>query len=236
MSEEKPYGIVYVLTSPSGKQYVGQTVKTLKHRLRKHRSLAEGRFQNSAIAGAVRKYGIDAFESCVIAIASSQRELDALEIRHIAEQGTIAPNGYNLLAGGSGGRVHHKDTREKLRKAATGRKASDETRRKMSESNKGDKNGFYGRKHSEETKLKMRVHKRTPEHAAKLGSAKAGTVLTQEHKTKIGEGIRKFWDEKGRSPLNHSTYAGYRKGCKCRPCLDANSSYHKARRERKLAE
>jgi hypothetical protein len=102
----------------------------------------------------------------------------------------------------------------------------------MSLANAGEKNGFYGRKHSEETKIKMRSHKRTPEHAAKLGIAKRGTVLSQETRDKIGEGIKKFYDDKGRSPVLHATYAGYRKGCKCRPCLSANSAYHKERRDR----
>lgn len=34
---------------------------------------------------------------------------------------------------------------------------SDETRRKISEACKGEKNGFYGKHHSEEAKLKMKL-------------------------------------------------------------------------------
>jgi len=42
--------------------------------------------------------------------------------------------------------------REKLRQARLGKKASPETRLKMSEAHSGEKNSFFGRGHSEETK------------------------------------------------------------------------------------
>ena len=43
---------------------------------------------------------------------------------------------------------------------ATGKISSDEKKRKISESMSGEKNHFYGRHHSEETKQKMREAKR----------------------------------------------------------------------------
>ncbi len=230
---ESVYGVVYALTSPSGKQYVGQTTKTIKHRIRKHNTLAEGNFQNSAIANAIRKYGINSFTILEIAQATSQEELDSLETRYISSLRTSAPHGYNLLPGGRGRSGTHQDTRKKLRKARIGRKHSPETIRKISEANKGEKNKFYGKKHSEETKRKMRAHERTPEHAAKLGNAKRGVVLSESHKEKIKTSLRFFHDKKEKTPVPHSTYAGYKRGCKCRLCLDANSRYHKKWRKQK---
>ena len=53
------------------------------------------------------------------------------------------------------GKKASKETREKLSKAHSN--ISDETRRKISEACKGEKNGFYGKHHSEEAKLKMRL-------------------------------------------------------------------------------
>jgi len=41
MNDKKPYGIIYVLTSPSGKQYVGQTVQSVEKRLLSHKSEAK---------------------------------------------------------------------------------------------------------------------------------------------------------------------------------------------------
>lgn len=43
----------------------------------------------------------------------------------------------------------------------TGKTHSDETRRKKSESKKGEKNSFYGKKHSDETKKKMSEARKT---------------------------------------------------------------------------
>lgn len=49
-----------------------------------------------------------------------------------------------------------KETKEKLRLASTGRKYSEDTKRKLSEINSGEGNGFYGKNHTEETIKKMR--------------------------------------------------------------------------------
>lgn len=43
-----------------------------------------------------------------------------------------------------------------IKKANTGRKASLETRKRMSESRKGEKNGFFGKKHSNENKKRIK--------------------------------------------------------------------------------
>jgi hypothetical protein len=47
------------------------------------------------------------------------------------------------------------DVKEKIRKKAIGRKASVETKQKMSENRKGDKNGFFNKKHNDITKKTM---------------------------------------------------------------------------------
>lgn len=48
------------------------------------------------------------------------------------------------------------ETKEKISKIKTGKKASDETKEKMSDSHSGEKNHFYGKKHSDETLSKTR--------------------------------------------------------------------------------
>jgi len=53
-----------------------------------------------------------------------------------------------------------------------------EFKEKMSILNMGENNGFYGMKHTEEAKLKMR-------------NAKLGTKLTEEHKEKVSESLKK---------------------------------------------
>ena len=73
----------------------------------------------------------------------------------------------NLTDGGEGvlGLIVSDETKRKLSEINKGKKVSDETRRKLSEMNKGEKhpffgktgegNPFFGRKHSEETLKKM---------------------------------------------------------------------------------
>ena len=63
-------------------------------------------------------------------------------------------------------------TYEKCLKAAKhknlGKKASEETRRKLSEINRGQGNGFYGKKHTEDTLAKIRASKASESHLRKV--------------------------------------------------------------------
>ncbi len=51
--------------------------------------------------------------------------------------------------------ISAKECPEGFWKGRISSKCSEETKRKMSESRKGEKNGFYGKKHSEETRIKI---------------------------------------------------------------------------------
>ena len=76
----------------------------------------------------------------------SQEELDEWEQYYIKFYNTLWPNGYNLTEGGNGG------------------VPCEETRRKISNANKGKligkKNPFYGKHHSEENKIKWSEKKK----------------------------------------------------------------------------
>jgi len=88
-------GIIYMLTSPSGKSYVGQTVQELAARIGGHRC----RSRCFAIGAAIKKYGIDAFNVVVLAIDIPTDLLDYAEDAFIVQYGTMKPNGYNLIRG-----------------------------------------------------------------------------------------------------------------------------------------
>jgi group I intron endonuclease len=92
---------LYILTSPSGKQYVGQAVNT-HVRFSKYRRLAC--MQQTALHAALSKYGWDAFSVEVLGHVPAA-DADRYETYLIADLGTQAPGGYNVMAGGqSGGR------------------------------------------------------------------------------------------------------------------------------------
>jgi len=67
------------------------------------------------------------------------------------------------------GRVMSDDQKEKLRQANLGKKASVETRRKISEAVSGEKNGFYGKPLSSESKAKVFATKRAKTVAKTIG-------------------------------------------------------------------
>ena len=65
------------------------------------------------------------------------------------------------------GKIVSEETREKLAECKRGKPISDATKEKIANSMTGDKNHFYGKKHTEETKEKLRGPK-SPEHLAKI--------------------------------------------------------------------
>ncbi len=92
--------IVYLLTSPSGKSYVGQTTRPLPVRWSQHKSDARLRKHDWPIQRAIRKYGAENFTVVVAARASSKANLDALEKFFIPMFGD-----YNIAPGGEGGAI-----------------------------------------------------------------------------------------------------------------------------------
>lgn len=90
----------------------------------------------------------------------SQERLNALEIQYIRQ---LKPK-FNFTDGGDGssGFKHSEESRKKMSENNKGennpmyeKKHSEETRKKMSESKKGENNSMYGKTHSEKTKKKI---------------------------------------------------------------------------------
>ena len=106
---------IYILTSPSGKQYVGKDSR-LPSRTKEH--LSGNAPQCPAIHDAIQKYGRDAFSVEIIRYPGiSQEALNAVERWQIKRLKTLAPEGYNLTEGGEGGNPSE-ETRQKMRENA----------------------------------------------------------------------------------------------------------------------
>jgi len=75
-----------------------------------------------------------------------------------------------------------------------GSKMSLESRKRISESLKGDKNHFYGKKHSPETKARMSAKIVSQETRDKIAASRKGKLLSPEHKAKIKAGVRRNLD------------------------------------------
>lgn len=96
-------GYVYVITNiVNGKRYVGQTISSIKSRWRQHKHEAKSG-SRYAIHAAIRKYGPENFTiTCLERINGGKPELNFAERKHIAENQSLSPFGYNLTEGGEG--------------------------------------------------------------------------------------------------------------------------------------
>ena len=95
----------------NGKQYVGQTSRTLEQRWREQ---CANNSQCTYLHNAISKYGKENFKVEQIDTALDQEELDYKEQRYIKYYNTLAPNGYNLESGGTYGKRLSKATCCKL--------------------------------------------------------------------------------------------------------------------------
>lgn len=160
---------------------------------------------------AINKYGINNFEKIIIEQCKENNILQK-EIYWIKEKKTLSPFGYNLTLGGEGslGRLCSEETKIKIKKSLTGKKASIETCLKLSNMHKGKKVSNY-KSHplSEVTKQKLRI-------------IKSGKPLSEHHKKQISlatKGIKKISEEqKTKISLRHKGSIHNLKEKKCPHC------------------
>lgn len=136
--------ILYRLTFPSNKCYIGITTKTLPKRCYGHIQTARAK-NKAAVYNAIRKYG-ESFKREVLVVGNIDY-LKELEIKAISWFKTLAPAGYNLSFGGDMSPLLNPIIAIKLKgnqhaRNLTGikKKRSPEYIAKLSESMKGNKN------------------------------------------------------------------------------------------------
>lgn len=153
--------IIYVFTNKiNGKQYVGQTVRPFEERFGEHKR------KKSLLNSAFNKYGEENFTYKVVDTAETIEELNRKEVAWIQKLGSVEPFGYNLCYGGGNTMGYNHKPESRLKMSMT---------KKNKGSAKGEKNHFYGKKHTEETRRKMREAWATKR------------VMTEEMKQKIRE-------------------------------------------------
>lgn len=151
------YGYIYKFTNlETGKVYIG------KHKYDKPELDKNYLTSGTLIQKSINKNGIDKFKHELVCICESLDELNKKEVFYIDYFQSIYPNGYNLTSGGDGLSEPSKEIREKISIAHRGRKQSDESNKKRSET------------------LKKVIH--TPEWIEKIRIANKGQVVTEQQR------------------------------------------------------
>lgn len=194
--KNKP-GKIYMLTSPSGKSYIGKTIQSIEKRMKAHKyrsSKSDSRFGN-----ALRKYGIENFELTILHDNVPNYDLNSLECHCIWIFNTLdRVYGYNNKIGGEGsnGYKHSAETIQKMKDY----KITEEHRQNIKNNvPKGKDHHFYGKTHSTETKQKIR-------------ETKLGSKHSEETKSKMSKSQRKH----KRKPHTKETKEKIRKALKGR--------------------
>lgn len=171
MKEQENYCVYKHTNKTNGKVYIGLTGRKPEYRW----SNGNGYKHNPYFYSAIQKYGWDGFDHKIIKDNLTEQEAQELEISLISEFNSTDRNfGYNVLLGGNLGTL--------------GIEMSKETRKKMSESHTGEKNHFYGKTHTDESKRKMAN--------AKLGkycgenSWNYGRQVSEETRQKMSESFK----------------------------------------------
>lgn len=137
--------IIYKVTNiVNNKIYIGKTIHSLNTRMLGHINKSKKKlFSGSLFYKALRKYGETNFKWEIIDTCDNEIDLNKKEIYYIKlYNSTNHDIGYNIHAGGNGGDnlTNHPDRQliiEKVRLLSMGRKCSEETKKKLSESQKG---------------------------------------------------------------------------------------------------
>lgn len=207
-------GRIYLATCVcNSKQYIGQTIKSIKLRWGEHiRSAKKG--SRHKFHRAIRKYGVENFtvEEVMWVEAPTKeilkKKLDYLE-QHFIKKFDTKRNEYNSTDGGESklGYITSEETKKKIRHAQLGERGnrfgkrhSKETILKLKELNSGDRNPRFGKTVSEETRRKMseaqkrRAESETPEQRRKRGdplrgkpSINRGKKMSEISKKKMSE-------------------------------------------------
>lgn len=150
-------GIYKIENKANGKVYIGQSTN-LHKRIQDHkRNLIKNKHINPHLQSAWNKYGEESFDFCIVKECEKEILYD-LEVEYIKRYDSFK-NGYNRSEGGESGN--------------RGRRMSEEEKAIRSRMYSGCNNPFYNKKHSDETKEKIRLFH-------------TGKKLSDEHKKKIG--------------------------------------------------
>ena len=193
----KPIIGVYKISNtlcPEGKYYIGYSCN-IKQRLQKHKStLRGGKHCNIRMQRAYEKYGSECFDYEILQECENEEEAKNIELSYL-EDLTIRDKLYNLHYNSSGGDMltFHPDREQIIEKRAIEQKkrnselTPEEYKRRFC-TKTGEKNGMYGRTHTDEVKrLYSEMHKGNTYCLGKKASQETKEKLSIIASERLGE-------------------------------------------------
>lgn len=148
--KEKVCGIYKITNKINGMSYCGQSVNCM-NRWNKHKSPSSN---VAPIDKAIKEFGVENFNFQIL-LECPPDMLDVWERDMINLHDTLYPKGYNMSGGGRSGFDTHEETRRKISESNKGKhNYSEEMRRKVSIAMKGNKN-CLGREMKTSTRQKI---------------------------------------------------------------------------------
>lgn len=192
-------GVYCIFNIVNEKIYIGSSIH-IYERWQQHKYFLKNNIHyNKHLQAAWNKYGEENFKFEIIEIINTDEE-NLLEVEQIwmdYYSSYDASKGYNIsaYAEGAGGYIVSEETKEKIRNWHTGRKSTEETKKKLSEQRKGENNNFYGKHHTEEAKKKIseakkgkKVSEKTLKALREYGGKKSYTEETYQKLKKSHQG------------------------------------------------
>lgn len=163
-----------------GKCYIG---KGRRRRATSHRRRSQISRDCPVFYSAIRKHGLENFELTYLALGLAEGLAHDLELAAIQAYSSMAPDGYNVTAGGEGtsGLRHSQKSKEKMSKAHSGFRHSEETIKKMAESARLRSTPEY-------REMMSRIKKNpSNEIREKIGATHRGKIVSAETRKKQSE-------------------------------------------------
>lgn len=177
--------LIYKLIFPNLKVFIGQTKKSFNKRLYQYKSDAYNDKRKSYdrfVSRAIRKYGWNNIRKEIV-LYCEENQIDYYEKELIKLYNSNNKLfGYNLESGGNKNKILSEETKNKISIANTGKKRDDKFKEILRRSRIGKPSGMKHKKHSDESKEKM---KKSSKHLSGKNHSMYGKKHTIESKYKM---------------------------------------------------